>query len=131
MIARSVFIKAADWTVHVFIDTGLNDAPSILRFMRSLGCSRWQMRIAKANLHDRWKVNTGITSTVTYRRSSVTVISECTSIREFLNSYAHELNHLEMHIGKACGYDPYGEDASRLSGELMSRIFLELFADKI
>jgi hypothetical protein len=44
------------------------------------------------------------------------VINKSTSMEEFVNTYNHEKNHIEMHICEELGIDPYGEVAADLSG---------------
>lgn len=125
MIAHAIHMPRERWTILVCMNADPRDAQTIIREMRAMGASHHQQVVAWENLLYRWKPNTGLTATV--GRKSVTVISRQTSLREFLNTYAHELNHLEMHIGRACGYDPYSEEASYLSGEMSSRILCKFF----
>jgi hypothetical protein len=46
------------------------------------------------------------------------VINMSTSMDEFVNTYNHEKNHIEMHICDELNIDPYSEEAADLSGYL-------------
>jgi hypothetical protein len=39
-------------------------------------------------------------------------------MEEFINTYNHEKNHVEMHICEKLDIDPYSEEAAYLSGDL-------------
>lgn len=45
------------------------------------------------------------------------------SAEEFIDTYNHEKNHVEMHICKEFGIDPYSEKAAYLSGQLAKKLF--------
>ena len=44
------------------------------------------------------------------------IINMSTSMDEFINTYNHEKNHIEMHICEAYNIDPFSEEAADLSG---------------
>lgn len=68
--------------------------------------------------------NTGFT----YSKGNKTMmfINKQESLEEFVNTYEHEKNHLEMYLCQKYNIDPYSEEASILSGELSKILFLEL-----
>ena len=51
-------------------------------------------------------------------RCSVIVVHKASSIGEFINTFEHEKNHLEMHICEALDINPYSEEAAHFSGDL-------------
>lgn len=126
MMYARVRLPRQRWEIHFYIETTPHDARRILKDIEDMGASGAVLYRAYQNLFRRWRPNTGLTVTRARERRSISVVSRQTSVREFLNTYAHELNHLEMHIGRAMRYDPYGEPASYLSGELNSRILSEI-----
>lgn len=126
MMYARVRLPRQRWEIHFYIDTTPHDARRILQDIEDMGASGAVLRRAYRNLYARWKPDTGLTVSRARERRSVSVVSWQTSAREFLNTYAHELNHLEMHIGRAMRYDPYGEPASYLSGEINSRIITKI-----
>ena len=54
---------------------------------------------------------------LTYNANLI-LIYKASSIGEFLNTFEHEKNHLEMHICEALDINPYSEEAADLSGDL-------------
>lgn len=53
------------------------------------------------------------------------VIHKASSIGEFINTFEHEKNHLEMHICEALDINPYSEKAAHMSGDLAQLILEE------
>ena len=51
------------------------------------------------------------------------VINKPSSVEEFIDTYNHEKNHVEMHMCKEFGIDPYSEEAAYLSGQLAKKLF--------
>lgn len=45
------------------------------------------------------------------------------NIIALIDTYNHEKNHVEMHICKEFGIDPYSEKAAYLSGQLAKKLF--------
>lgn len=114
-----------DWKVYYFIQTDFEDAEEILERLDGLGCKSKFLRKADNLLHTR-RLNIGLTYSNAKRRESVIVISKTTDIWEFLNSLAHETDHLEKHISDAIGFSPYSEDASYLVGEFIRGMFRDI-----
>jgi len=46
------------------------------------------------------------------------VISDTSSPRQFMDSFIHEIRHLESHIEQAYDIDPYSEEAAYLAGHI-------------
>lgn len=115
----------ANWRIAYFIMTDSDDTGRILKKLYRLGCSRKFLRKAE-KLLDSGKLNIGLTYSNPEERRSVIVISKTTTIWEFFNSYAHEVDHLEKHISKALDFSPYSEDASYLVGEIIKNMFQDV-----
>ena len=58
-------------------------------------------------------------------KCSIVVIHKASSIGEFINTFEHEKNHLEMHICEALDINPYSEEAAHMSGDLAQLILEE------
>lgn len=126
MIAGNFRLKNyANWRIAYFIMTDSEDAEGILCKLSRLGCSRKFLRKAE-NLLNSDKLNIGLTYSNPEKRRSIVVISKTTTIWEFFNSYAHEINHLEKHISESLGFSPYSEDASYLVGEIIKNMFQDI-----
>lgn len=67
--------------------------------------------------------NTGFAYSSYHKRCSILVIHKATSVGEFINTFEHEKNHLEMHICEALDINPYSEEAAHMSGDLAQIIF--------
>lgn len=116
----------SNWRILYFIITDANDADVILDELNQLRCGRKFMRRAEKLLYSGVR-NIGLTYTKSWLRTSVFVVSKTTDVWEFFNSFAHEVDHIEKHIAKALGFNPYSEKASYLVGEFIREIFYNIF----
>ena len=57
---------------------------------------------------------------------SLMIINMSTSMDEFINTYNHEKNHIEMHICDALNIDPFSEEASDLSGYIAQSFYFAM-----
>lgn len=127
MIAGRFYLKNyADWQISYFMVTDSADAHIILNKLQAIQCSRKFMSRAKKLLYSD-RLNKGLAYSNTHKRQSVIVVSETTSIWEFFNSFAHEVDHIEKHIAKALDFSPYSENASYLVGEIIKNMFYSIF----
>lgn len=78
----------------------------------------------EANL-DKAELDTGFTYSDYDKYYSIIVIHKASSIGEFINTFEHEKNHLEMHICEALDINPYSEEAAHMSGDLAQLILEE------
>ena len=116
----------ANWRIVYFIMTDAGDADEILDVLDDLDCSnRFMLRAERLLYSDSY--NKGIAYTKYKENTSVIVISKTTSIWEFFNSFAHEIDHVEKHIAKALSFSPYSEDASYLVGEIIRGMFYSIY----
>lgn len=116
----------SNWRILYFIITDADDADVILDELNQLRCGRQFMRRAEKLLCSGAR-NIGLTYTKSWLRTSVFVVSKTTNVWEFFNSFAHEVDHVEKHIAKALGFNPYSEKASYLVGEFIREIFYNIF----
>lgn len=122
MIRQRFVLGKYDWEVMVFYAVDCYYANEIIAAMKRIGCSREKLRVAYENIAS-CKLDTGVTYSNYTKRKSVMVIGMTSSAREFMNSFDHERKHLEAHIAKAEGIDPWGEEICYLSGEIGERMF--------
>lgn len=111
----------SDWQITYYIFTKKENASVILDSLYGLGCNNKFLQKA-AGLLESGKRNIGITYSNSRSKRTVFVISETTSLEEFFNSLAHEVDHVEKHIAKALDFSPYSEQASYLVGEILQKI---------
>lgn len=126
MIAGSFYLKNYDnWHISYFILTDRHNAYDIMRRLIKLKCSAKFLKRAEEILYSG-RYNTGIAySNPSYKRS-VIVMSKTTDLGEFLNSFAHEIDHIEKHISRSLNFSPYSERASYLVGEIIRNMFYNI-----
>lgn len=122
MIRQRIYLDRWDWAVTVYYEAGPEDADRILFDLDSLGAGRQELLRAEKNLRGGVP-NSGLTFTSREMHESMTVIGRTTDAAQFQDTLDHEKGHLVMHIGRALGIDPYGEDLQYLSGEIGRRMF--------
>ena len=109
-----VLFEKYDWDIEVCIIVENPNVQYILSRLEDLGCPDDVLHRATSRLVDY--ENSGFTYTNQDEHKSIIVINRPDSAEEFIDNYNHEKNHVEMHICKEFGIDPYSEKAAYLSG---------------
>ena len=122
MIHYEVYFDKYRWSVEVFIILSHADPKVILDAVKRAGGSSKVLESAHANLMEDF--NSGFTYSSSKYRRSIMVVNRSSSMEEFINTYNHEKNHVEMHICEELGIDPYSEEAAYLSGNMAQQLFL-------
>ena len=112
------------WWVTIYYTIDDEQKSEVIECLEKMGCDRKTLESIKSNL-DRAAVDTGFTYSNFEQQKSILVVHKASSIGEFLNTFEHERNHLEMHICEALDINPYSEEAAILSGELAMQILTE------
>ena len=105
MLRQRIYIRKYDWLVYVFYDTDSTDADEILSLLRHIGCKGKNLSDSGESMRNGLD-NTGLTFSNNRLRESVMVIGRASSLSEFLDTWQHELTHLQRHICKTYGIDP-------------------------
>ena len=121
MMHFGIYIGKIDWSLECYITTDDSQLEEIINTLENLGCSKSISRRARIILSNQY--DSGFAYSNLKERSSIMIINKSTSMEEFVNTYNHEKNHIEMHICEALGIDPYGEVAADLSGCLAQKLF--------
>lgn len=121
MKRQRIYLDGYDWVVDVFYDTVRENAPVILGMLRRLGCRDGDYVHGRKSLMSG-EMNTGLTYSDRRKRESVMVIGRTSSLPEFLNTWQHEMTHLQRHICREFRIDPYSEEAAYLAGDLAQRM---------
>ncbi len=116
-----VFFEKYNWDIEVCIIIENPDIQYILNRLEDLGCPNKILRMAISRIEDY--ENSGFTFTNPEKHKSIIVINRPNSAEEFIDTYNHEKNHVEMNICKEFGIDPYSEKAAYLSGQLAKKLF--------
>lgn len=121
MIRFKALLEKYSWDIEVCIVVDTPNIKYILNRLKDLGCPNSILHRATSRLVDY--EDSGFTYTSQDKRQSIMVINKPCSIKEFVDTYNHEKNHVEMHICKEFGIDPYSEKAAYLSGQLAKKLF--------
>ncbi len=119
MIRDSFLLKRYDWLCHIYYVVTKPNSDEILSHLHRIGCSGDNMITAYKNLKSG-KLNTGLTYSNAFTRTSIVVISNTSSALEFLQSLTHELVHLSNDIAKCYGIDLDGEEVRYINDELIA-----------
>ena len=105
-----------DWLIKVFYNTTPDDSEVILKELDDIDCEPEAFYKA-AEILESGVWNTGFTYTDTDKHVTFVTINETDSAKEFLNTLAHEVTHIAMHIGEFYKLNYRSEDISYLVGE--------------
>lgn len=122
MIRQKVYISTADWDVDIYYDATPDNRDEILDCIVDMGVDR-RTEVRAYRQLSKWEPNLGLTYSSIDKHKSIVVIGFADSIAQFLNTLAHEKQHLEMTIIKSLGIDPYGEEAAYISGDIIESIY--------
>ena len=118
---QSFKIKKYNWSIVIYYTVNDEESKEIIDKLEDLHCNSKTLESIKRNLEDA-KVDTGFAYSSYNKQYSIVVIHKASSIGEFINTFEHEKNHLEMHICEALDINPYSEEAAHMSGNLAQLI---------
>ena len=121
---QSFKIKKYNWSIVIYYTVNDEESKEIIDKLEDLHCNSKTLESIKRNLEDA-KVDTGFAYSSYNKQYSIVVIHKASSIGEFINTFEHEKNHLEMHICEALDINPYSEEAAHMSGNLAQLILEE------
>ena len=107
------------WNVTVLYNVWPQDLPATARLFRRAGASTSMIDEATDNLSG-W--NAGYTLTAMGWRESIVCIGRATSLREFLNTVIHEVDHVQAHVAEYYGVELGTEQAAYLQGYIGGRL---------
>lgn len=117
-------VNKYDWCVTIYYTIDDDQKSEVIENLEEMGCDRRTLESIKSNL-EKAALDTGFTYSNFEKHKSILVVHKASSIGEFLNTFEHEKNHLEMHICEALDINPYSEEAAHFSGDLSQRILKE------
>lgn len=117
-------IRKYDWDVVVYYTVDEKQKTEIVTELKELQPDKETFEKLERNLMNS-ELDTGFIYSSFYKKFSLIVIHKASSIGEFVNTFEHEKNHLEMHICEALDINPYSEEAAILSGELAMQMLNE------
>lgn len=125
---RTHYIEIGDneWGVLLFYDFDYADRTEMSAIMDSFGVYDAEIRRALNVLFDP---NSGMTISRPDLRMSAMFISDATSVEQFIDTVAHEIDHVQSAICDYYGIDYGGEDAAWLQGFLAQKVAEKLRGD--
>ena len=117
-------IRKYDWNVVINYTVDEQQKTDIVTELKELQPDKQTFEKLERNLMNA-ELDTGFIYSSFYKKFSIIVIHKASSIGEFINTFVHEKNHLEMHICEALDINPYSEEAAILSGEPSMQILNE------
>lgn len=122
---REVLLQAINGNGQALYYT-VNEAEKkeIIDMLEGINCDSRTLDSIKRNLSNA-ELDTGFAYSSYDKQCSIVVIHKASSIGEFINTFEHEKNHLEMHICEALDINPYSEEAAHMSGDLAQLILEE------
>lgn len=124
MMHFEVYLDKIDWGIECYVTTDTLQINKIMCRLRQLECSDQIMVRAYTILEDQ--ENSGFAYSNPKIRKSLMIINMSTSMDEFINTYNHEKNHIEMHICDTLNIDPFSEEASDLSGYIAQSFYFAM-----
>lgn len=113
-----------DWDVVIYYTVNEKQKAEIITELKELQPNKETFERLERNLINQ-ELDTGFIYSSFQKKFSLIVIHKASSIGEFVNTFVHEKNHLEMHICEALDINPYSEEAAILSGETAMQILNE------
>ena len=117
-------IRKYDWDVVIYYTVDEKQKTEIVTELKELQPDKETFEKLERNLMNS-ELDTGFIYSSFYKKFSLIVIHKASSIGEFVNTFEHEKNHLEMHICEALDINPYSEEAAILSGEMAMQMLNE------
>lgn len=117
-------IKKYNWSIIIYYTVSDEEKKEIIDMLEGIDCDSRTLEYIKNNLN-KAELDTGFTYSSYDKLLSIVVIHKASSIGEFINTFEHEKNHLEMHICEALDINPYSEEAAHMSGDLAQLILEE------
>ena len=118
-------IRKYDWDVTVYYTVDEKQKEDVVTELKELQPDKETFEKLERNLMNA-ELDTGFIYSSFYKQLSIIVVHKASSVGEFVNTFVHEKNHLEMHICEALDINPYSEEAAVLSGEIAMQIINQI-----
>lgn len=131
MIKARVYLKEYDWTIYAHFAVDKTNIEEIFDKLIQYGSSYHQAQDACAVIEED-KPNYGITYSNHILKTTILVISKSTSAKEFIDTFVHEVSHIQRHIIKTYHLDSDSEQVCYMIGTIAKRLYTKcsrLFCD--
>lgn len=124
-VRQHLKVDKYNWIIDIYYTIDEQQKGEIFDTLNRLGCTPSTIQSIESNLNNKYE-DTGFAYSNYTQNYSIIVIHKASSVGEFINTFEHEKNHIEMHMCEALDINPYSEEAAHLSGDL-AQIILEEF----
>lgn len=121
MITDRIILKEYRWNLLVLSDCTCSDISEIVDHLDSIDCPMDYQQDALSNLNE-CQFNTGVTYSNYRLRSTVMVLNRTSSIKDLVDSIAHECYHLIKHLQLSL-FVRDEEELAILMGNICGEIF--------
>lgn len=116
------------WGIIFIYDYDFMDIDELAAILDSFGASDKDIRKAMSILYS---TNSGMTISRSDLTMSVIIISEATSVEQFMDTLVHEIDHVQDAIDELYGVEQGSEESAWLQGYIMRGISRALKEDGI
>lgn len=122
MMIQDFRLEKYGWDVRVYYAVDKYYAEEIIDELVEIGCVGEELKSAKRNLWSG-ELDNGIAKSNPDKRRTILVIGLATNPKQYANSIAHEVRHLESAITAAFDLDNRGEEVCYLTGEIHEKMW--------
>lgn len=124
MIVQDIYLEEYTWFIRVYYAVDQYYISNILIDLTDMNCDKDAFFRIKS-LMEMHKKNIGFTYSNIEEHCTLVLIGVTDDAEEFQSTYDHEKGHVVMHISRALGIEPYGEECQYLAGEVGKQMFKE------
>ena len=122
MTNGKIYIDKYDWIVYFYFDIDDDNLEEVSDKLKSVGADEQQ--IAEANLtFEDYRLNLGVTFSNCVSKVSVIIITKTSDASQFINSFSHEVRHVENHIAKTYNIDENSEEVCYMIGYISQKLY--------
>lgn len=122
MICQRIFLKKYNWKLVVLYNAKETDSDNIKNILSEI-CNDEYTINKSVRYIAKGEYNTGFIYSNYISKASLIVIGKATSKQQFINTIAHEANHLQSHIATVYNLDEKGEEVCYLIGNIIEKMF--------
>lgn len=122
MIVQDIYLEDYDWNIRVYYAVDQYFISNILIDLIDMDCDK-DVFFRIKRLMEMHKKNIGFAYSNIEKRCSLILIGITDDASEFQSTFDHEKGHVVMHISKALGINPFGEEYQYLAGEVGKQMF--------
>lgn len=123
MITQYIQFKQYDWNVLVYYGVGRREFAEVVDSLIQLQCPKADIKKALKVLKHK---NTGFTFTNSEYKMSIVCVGKATDLGQFIDTFAHEVKHLQSHICQYYDINENTETAAYMMGHLVHKMYKKL-----